>query len=290
MPKRFVCRVIAIVAAVACGAARGLATPSQSADAAFELASVKENRIPSHERGGATTRMLPGGRYEARAITVAMLIGRAYELRPYQIVGGPDWINETRFDILAKAPDRSEARTATSPATRTMLRRLLAERFHLSVRRDSKKMSSYSLGWAKAPGQLGPGIRRISAACDAWSSDPDRRAAAGPIDAPACPTEIGLGPGLIWIKGNSLSTFIGSLASELGRPVVDDTGLQGRYDVDLSFAPDPELSRLGKFPTADITGQNIFTAVREQLGLKLTPIDAPIDVVVIERVERPIED
>ena len=241
---------------------------AQSRPLAFEVVSVKPNS--SGEPGG-TSRAQPG-RYQGINVTLRRVIALAY--RPVQeFVGGPDWIAAARFDIEA----RTDA-TATPDQMLEMLRTLLADRFKLVVHRESRSLPVYALTLDRRDGRLGKQLRQSSADCAS-------RGAAQPPPAtseqqPRCGFRLGNGA----LSGvGATMTQLAAEMSFVGRQVVDRTGLTGLFDIDLEWTPDPAGATA---PPPD-AGPSIFTAVQEQLGLKLEPATAPIDVIVIDSAEPP---
>ena len=208
-------------------------------------------------------------------------------MQAYHIVGAPDWIENERFDIEAKA-DRDNPPQADAPAPEllTMMRNLLAERFKLMVHQESREQPVYALVAANADGAPGPQLRRVEVDCAAETA---RAMAARRGGAPPPPTDpnkmppcgFRVRPGHVMAKGATLQQLTRSLLWILGRTVVDRTNLSGTYDIDLESAPEE---------TAAAKGPSIFTAVQEQLGLKLDSQRAAVDVLVIDRVERPDPD
>ncbi len=237
---------------------------AKAGKAAFEVASVKRN--VSHAREGGV-RVEPGGRFAATNAAVFYLIAVAYgesmnALRPSQIVGAPGWLQSERYDIIAKAADPADMDNFEK--TRLLLRTLLADRFGLRVRRDQRQMPIYALVRAKTDGTLGPNLRQSIPDCFAPS------------------TGCGYGGGPVnHVKGNAIPMAILTqvLAGATDR-IVDRTGLRGGFEGDLEYSPDQTAS----------DKPSIFTAVQEQLGLKLESTRGPVDVVVIDHVERPTED
>ena len=224
----------------------------------FDAVSIKPNR--SGDVGG-TSRVQPG-RYQGVNVTLMRLIRLAY--RPIQeFEGGPDWINTGHFDVDAKAEG-----TPSPEQMLAMLRTMLADRFALQVRQETRERPVYALTRAGRDGTLGAHLR--------------------PSDAP-CPG----GPGTCGVRmGDDTLTSRGitmaRLAQELsfvGRTVVDRTGLTGAFEVNLQWTPDSPAGAAtdGHLPS-------IFTAMHEQLGLKLEPARGPVDVLVIVRAEKPTEN
>ncbi len=250
----------------------------------FEVASVKPNKSADQN---SSLRLQPGGRIVATNVAVRLLIRNLYNVQAYQIVGAPDWIESERFDIEAKA-DREYPPQADAPAPEllAMMRNLLAERFKLAVHHESREQPVYALVAARADNALGPQLRRVDVDCaaEAARAMAARRGGAPPPPAdpnkmPQCGTRVR--PGHLMARGATLQQLTRSLSQFLGRTVVDRTNLSGTFDIDLEWAPEE---------TADAKGPSIFTAVQEQLGLKLNSERAAVEVLVIDRVERPDPD
>jgi len=165
---------------------------------------------------------------------------------------------------------------------RAMLRNLLLDRFKLVTRREARNMPTYALVLARNDRQLGPQLRRSTLNCEAQVA-----ASRVPGSTPGTVQQCGgrSGRGTIATFGVPLSSFAKSLSPAAGRFVFDATGLTDRFDLDLRWTPDPEP---GAAAPAD--GVSLFTAIQEQLGLRLEPRQAPVDVFVIESAERPAED
>jgi len=205
-----------------------------------------------------------------------MLVGLAYRLQEFQISGGPGWIGSDRFDVEGKAGNPK----ADPDQVRLMLQSLLEDRFKLKLHRETKESSVYAL----VVGKDGPKIK--------LSSDQ------GPeINGPAPP---GAGPnhgamrfGAGSLTGNAvtLSLFARLLSQQLDRIILDKTNLTGRFDIQLHWTPgvgevpyDPSGYTL---PPSDSSGPSVLAAIQEQLGLRLESIKAPVEIVVIDSVEKP---
>jgi uncharacterized protein (TIGR03435 family) len=265
-----------------------LRAQSQAADAsgpAFEVASIKPNR--SSDLPGRIGPE-PGGRFAATNATLRALIRTAYNLQDSQIFGGPSWVNSDRFDVLAKADTTVVLRAGG------MLRRLLAERFKLAVHNDTRELPIFVLVVADTNGKLGPRLRKSEVDCAAVIKE--RGASIPPPQAPGKPplcVSMG-GPGRMSSSGRTMPGLAVDLARVVGRTVIDRTGLSGGFDVELEWTPEfqPPVSNGGA--AADIPlsndGSSIFTALREQLGLKLESTRGPVSVLIIDRVEHPTED
>lgn len=244
-----------LLAAIATAAAQEVPT--------FEVASVKASAPGG--RGGIV-RMLPGNQtYIANNVPLRLIMTVAYSVTDRQISGGPDWINTDRWDINAKADRRY-----TSDELHAMLARLLEDRFQLQVRHEKREMAVYALTVDKG----GP-----------------KMAEHDPADLDHPP--FGPGPGGRGTSGRNvqMSFFAFMLSRLLDRNVIDRTGLTKYYDLTLDFVrdvpPQPEAAP-GEPQRPD--GPSVFTAVREQLGLRLEPAKGPVEFLVIERAERPSQN
>jgi uncharacterized protein (TIGR03435 family) len=268
-----------------CGIASLLSAQSPGSPA-FEVASVKPNK--SGDPNGSTN-FQPGGRYTARNMAVRALIREAYRLQGFQIVGGPDWVASDRFDIQAKAegdlPDSADG--GPPQALFLMLRRLLAERFKLTVHNETRELPVYALVMTRSDGKMGPQLREPAIDCRTF----DFRNSPIPPPGGFC-GGIQTGPGRFVGKGATMRQLALNLSPRVARIVLDRTGLSGPFDLDLEWtqaavAPDPPAA--GGPPAVDV-GPSIFTALQEQLGLKLESQKGPVDVLVIDRVEHPTEE
>ena len=239
----------------------------------FEAASIK----PSAPMGAGMVRMgvemLPGGRISMSGASVKNLIQQAYGVREFQIVGGPSWLGSERYDITAK-PEGA----ATPDQVKVMLQALLADRFQLKFHRETKDLPTYALVVAK-------GGRKFHASAE--TPGPDRPKG----------TRMRTERGQINLEGAPMLALANQLGQILGRSVIDKTELQGNYDFKLEWTPDegpPGVMRGpggdGPPPAADTTGASIFTAVQDQLGLKLESTKGPVEILVIEKAEKASEN
>ena len=274
---------------------RAPAPPAGNAPApSFEVASIKPNR------SGDLRMMISydAGKFKATGVTTKFVMARAYDVKDFQISGGPSWIDSDRYDIDAKAEDaviekmRKLPRDQARKQSGMMLQSLLAERFGLQVSHGTKELPVFALVVAKN----GPKLH------EAKAGDPYPNGIKGPDGRPAG------GPGMMrmhpgQLTGQALPTaFLAEvLSQQLGRQVLDQTGLKGNYDFTLEWTPElsrpgmplgPEGGRPGgdSAPPPDSSGPSIFTAIQEQLGLKLESTKGPVDVIVIEHIERPSEN
>lgn len=254
---------------------------------AFEAASVKVNASGDWRRGMGPA---PGGRFTATNTPARDLIAYAFGVSQdsvgFRIVGGPAWIDQDRFDVAA-----SVAGIWTPPQMREMVRTLLADRFKLAAHMEARELPTYALVVvANQPLRL----RRSAvdeAACRARRDAIQRREPVPP-PVPGAPPICGTGrtmPGTITAIGGSMSALASSLGQFVGRSVSDRTQLVGLFDFELRWTPDAIPRVAPDAPPLDIdpNGPSIFTALPEQLGLKLESTRGPVDVVIIDSMQRP---
>jgi uncharacterized protein (TIGR03435 family) len=272
----------------------------------FEVASIKPNKSGD---GRVMISIQPGGRFTATNVPLKFLIRNAYQLQDFQIVGGPDWLSSDRFDVVAKAEatDQGDPFRAGKPGEpsrgQLMLRALLAERFKFEAHNENRDMPIFALLIARSDGKLGPQLQKSSTDCEAARGDGPGRGR-GPVPPPGppqpgerLPCGIRIAPGNMAVGGSTLAQFASSIGSFVGRIVVDRTGLTGTYDFNLTWTPDQVGNRPPGAPDPvingvpiDPNGPSIFTAVQEQLGLKLDSQKGPVTVLVIDRAEHPVEN
>jgi uncharacterized protein (TIGR03435 family) len=225
-----------------------------------------------------TSRAMPDG-ISLENMNAMSLIGTAYGVKPDSIVGGPDWINSNHYDINAKVtPTGNVTPPALTDAQRKqMLQSLLADRFKLAVHPETKEGSIYELDFAKGGSKL-----------HEFTPSDTSQAVTSPDGRPVPRTRMVIGSGQLSGKAIPISSLVEMLSNQLHRPVVDKTGLTGKYDIDLHWTPD-SLSA-SQAPPADASGPDIFTALQEQLGLKLNPAKAPVETLIIDHIEPPSEN
>jgi len=266
----------------------------------FEVASVK----PSKSDAGYSFRVLPGGEFRLSNASVRDLVQLAYALQDFQVTGGPTWVNTDRFEILA----RSEDRTFQPGQFRMMLQALLAERFQFTAHRDSKELPVYALVTARADGRLGPQILPSGPQCRPFlptinvrqplSSPSTVNAQLRPVSDPNLPPRCGalFRGGHIMAREITMPGLATGLANIVRKSVVDRTGLSGYFDLDVEFTPEQQMPLGPPLPGAppdrpiDPTGPSIYTALQEQLGLKLESVKGSDEILVIEHVEHPTEN
>lgn len=273
-----------------------IAVVSRGQEPGFDVVSIKENRSGI----GSGLRVLPGGRFEWTNSTLRGLIGTAvqrYGFDQRQVVGGPDWIDTARFDVVVLTgsgappvePDGYPAQLFA------MMRAMLADRFGLVTHEEVREGAVYRLVLSRRDREPGPGLKPVEAACAGAmrAISGGSRSAWRPGRGPDC--SFGGPPGQL--QGNAVTIDMLSriLGREARRPVINETGLAGSFDVDVKFSPEfgpppPGAADPAERPVVNPDSPSIFTAIQEQLGLKLESSRGPIDVLVIDKAERPIEN
>jgi len=244
-------------------------TPRPKFDA-FEVATIKP--VENDAKSGRYLIMQGTNRFIGKNYTVKLLIAAAYNLSPKTISGGPAWIESDHYDIVAVTP--GDVRP-NHDEQMSMLRALLADRFKLAFHREQKDFSIYELQLAKG----GPKLKPTTAAPTVLSTTAQ----------PQLITTVY--PQRIVLPARNVSmTDLAILMQRamLDRPVVDKTNLTGRFDFDLEWAPD-ETQFGGEVPVApaDAPIAPLFTALQQQLGLKLEATRGPVEALVVDTVERP---
>lgn len=239
----------------------------------FEVASIKPTAPGA---GGSVLRFAPGGRLIITNIPLKTMIARAFRVLLFQISGGPSWLESARFDVTAVSVN------AKQDEMPEMLQALLADRFQLVVRRETRELPVYALTLARRDGKLGPNLT-ASKAGSCTPRDPAKPGPPNPQDpwAPGCGGWI-QGGGRFVTKSLPLANILPIFSTLLDRKVVDKTGLSGNFDIDIQWHDDDD-------PPADSDPDrpSIFTALQEQLGLKLESQKGPVEVLVIDRAEKP---
>jgi uncharacterized protein (TIGR03435 family) len=262
----------------------------------FEVASIK----PFDASGGAQARSnTTPGRYDFAGLPLRLLVGQGLRAPLDRIVGWPDWIDTERYTVSARIPDG-----ASQAALFVMIENLLKDRFKLVTHREMRELPVYNLVLARSDRRFGPAFKESSAQCQAALREREaiRRAAPTPPTPAAAGCEsVKLGLGTIGRNGTPIGPLANFLTQIVGRPVIDRTGLTAFYDLTLKWAldqngnPAPFGLPAGVLPSAppppaDSDAPNIFTAVQEQLGLKLEAGRGPVEVVAIDRLEKPTLD
>jgi uncharacterized protein (TIGR03435 family) len=261
----------------------------------FEVASVKPNSATNAPSG---VRVLPSGQMTATNIAVRAMIATAWGSEAIQmasqVVGGPSWIDTDRYDINAKASGGFSEKDGLQTVQRVeaMLRALLEDRFQVKVHTDMRDVPIYALVLANTEPRFGTLFKPSAAKCYTREDPPPRNATPDP----ARQCGIRGGNGNVTYVNITMQDIARSFANypAVDRPVIDRTGLPGRYDLHLEFiptfvdSPNRDGSQVAN-PNAD-SGPNLFTALVEQAGLKLQAERAKIEFIVIDRVERPTPD
>ena len=276
----------------------GAQTPAVAAGdtPTFEVASIKRNK--SGANGPSGTRALPSGQFVATNVMLRQLIANAYgmplqPLLPSQIIGAPDWVTSEHFDILAKA----EGSLPTGPASPLplMIRALLAERFKLEVHTEQRDLPIYALVPARSDRRAGPQLAPSEIDCAAprgRGTPPPPPPGPLPGERPRCGIRFLIGN--LSAGGVTMAQLANALSRLVGRVVVDKTALGGGFDLDLQWTPErmPQApsAAIPFQPPVDPNGPSIYTALQEQLGLKLDAQTGPVDVLVIDSVDRLTDD
>jgi len=261
------------------------ASPAQS-PASFEVASIKLNT--SNERTHVSG-VPASGRLLITGMPVKEVIQGAYAVQSFELLNTSSPVLSQRVDIEAKA----ERPVASTAQMQQMLQPLLAERFKLAVHREIREMNALVLLLANKDGHLGPKMKKTDNSCDTLGTGVTRFVLS-PAPASGERSACGFLPGGVGrIIGNGLdmAAIVGTLAPSQRLSIIDQTGLQGRFDIDVTYTPEPfsavALTQRGAAPMAgvDPNGPSIFEALREQLGLKLEPRKMPVPVLVIDHIE-----
>jgi uncharacterized protein (TIGR03435 family) len=244
----------------------------------FAVTSVKPTNLNLRQQ--IDMRALPNGGLTATSVTLQFLIKVAYGVQASQISGGPGWLTTEKYDILAKPEDGAK------PQILPMLQSLLEDRFKLAVRHTTKDLPVYELRMARSDGKYGPNLHELKPG-NCQTGPPQ------PSNGPSAPCA-----GFLSAKNRlsghrvTMSALTSPLSSILERPVLDKAGLTGEFDLDLYWTPDATLTRRGDAVQVppDVSEASLFTALKEQLGLRLEGARGLVNVLVIERAEKPDEN
>jgi uncharacterized protein (TIGR03435 family) len=220
--------------------------------------------------------VFPGGRLKGERISLQQLVTVAYDLQKHQVASSLSWLGTERFDLEATA-----GHPAGEPELRLMLQTLIADRFHLKFHRETREMTIYSLVQAKNGVASGKSIHQSpSGDCGKMTTPDSAQARSG--ETTACGGE-SVTAGNIVGHRTTLDELATNLAIMVERLVINKTGLEGSYDLTLTWTPD-------KVRGTDDNGPSLFTAVEEQLGLKLEAGRGPVEVLVVDSAEKPSEN
>ena len=237
----------------------------------FEVVAIKPIE---NANSPMTIVMTPSGLESS--VPVGVLLRQALQKPDYQMTGAPPWINTERYSIRAKPP------AGTAPAAMTvMIRNLLTDRFQLATHLETREQPIFHLVVARSDGRLGPDLKP-SPGCQSPPCGSGRTA-----------------PGLLVGSSRRMAQLVSALSDLTGRPVIDKTGLTALYDFTLKFTYEGRMPGLmgplgapagAPAPAADPDAPSLSTALQEQLGLKLESARGPVEVVVIEKIEKPAYD
>lgn len=267
----------------------------------FEAASIKQNKDGGPGMG---INRQAGGRFRTTNTPVLpLLITFAYQLQGYQLIIDkvPDWARNDRWDIVAKLEGDPPPVNPAAGADHMMLamRTLLADRFKLKFRREQREMDIYQLVMARPGGKPGPGLKandECSPEAQAARRPEPGAAPQGPprrADGSVIACGFQSGPGLFRLNGTTLAQFANGISNRVGRQVIDRTGLAGEWSAELKFQPPaggPPPPPGVEPPPVDPNAPDLFTALQEQLGLKLESTKGMVNVFIVESIERPTED
>jgi uncharacterized protein (TIGR03435 family) len=271
---------------------------------AFEVTSVKPYSEGNDRADFSGFLSHPGGHFHVAGVDLKMLITYAYRLRDEQIVGGPAWVSSALWEVSAKAEDSSVPATPTTfdpavpDAMALMVQSLIEDRFHLISHREVKELSTYDLIISKG----GPKIQKAKDQAPSIPGQPTkepsptRKSGNSPPSPPRGALNMFNSPSGSTLQGAAipLSYLANGLAISLRRAVVDRTNLTGLYDFKLQWAQDPMMLGItasgGANRSSAPSGPSIFTAVQEQLGLKLESSKGPVEVLVIDSLSKPTEN
>jgi uncharacterized protein (TIGR03435 family) len=247
----------------------------------FDVASIKRN-VSNTVRGSGVAAPQPGGRYIGVGVTLRRLIGEAYDM---DIDGGPDWMASDRFDVNATADGNP-----TPTQIRLMLRPLLADRFKLKVHTEAREMPVFEMRLARDDGRLGSGLNQSDATC----AEEARNFFPGKLGFPPPCGDYRLGAGAFVARGLTLTGLAQLLRGITGRPVINRTGRDEAFDIEMKWSSDGGLTGIPRDATGANTltpdGLTLFTALREQLGLRLDSSRAAVEVLVVDHAEPPTPD
>ena len=316
--KLVVCLAVALSCATLIVSAQSTLAP------AFDVTSVKRNT----STGPMTIRNMPGN-MSAFNMPLRQLIRMAYQVQDFQIIGVPDWANTDRFDVEGRFdPTALPPPGPTSPQAPPMLlmlRGLLRDRFGLVARMETRELPILALRVVRTDGRLGPQLKPSAVDCAAGGrggpppagriggpiadgrpgGPPQDGRGLPPLPPPGTPFSLGerpvcgdrMGFGQLLGGGTPMSRLATQILAQLtGRVVVDKTGLTGTYDIDLKWTPTPDQLPQGppppgfELPAIDPNGPSLFTALQEQLGLKLDAERGPVQVLVVEKLVPPTEN
>jgi len=270
------------------------ALPVAQQPASFDVASVRPNRAPIVDPDDSSISIEPGGTFKTVNYPLRLLILFAYQIQNFQLEA-PEWTLASRFDIVARSGAAVSPAAANVNATRTMLQGLLADRFQLAAHREMQERPIYELVQVRGDGQPGPRLRRSTGDCAARRVTL-QNGTPGNLPGPPGPGGCGVSTrlGRIAFGGSPASAIANVLSPLVQRVVVNRTGLTGEWEFELTFTPDPSSLQIPPglplppaAANAEPNAPSLFTALEEQLGLKLQPARGPVEMLVVDRVQQP---
>ena len=207
--------------------------------------------------------------------TANILIGYAFDLQQYEIIGAPSWVGSDRLDVIVQAEGKP-----TEADARLMMQSLLEERFALKAHRERRESPIYRMTVARNDGTLGPYLIKSNIDCAELRRRGEKPPAEPPLPWAVAPCGMRAGGGVMVMGARLFSDFVHFLESSVARRIDDQTGLEGPFDIKLEWSRNPD----------DVDRPSIFTAIQEQLGVKLEPARGPIDVLVIDSISHPTPD
>jgi len=283
-------RATACVGFVLALSAALLAQQAPASQPAFDVVSIKQSQPGAPNR---LPRISPG-RVELFNTTLKSLIGTAYSRFPFdsrEVVGGPPWIDSERFDIVATMEKPPQlAGFAMLGELSVMLRALIEQRFGVKAHNEQREGDVYTLTYARSDRKTGAGLLLVPDACAAALKELTG-AAPPPQRTGPPPCSFGGPPGRLIGTGVTMAMFANVLSGYVGRPVLDRTARTGSFDLELTFDPASTAPGVPGAPPGpapiDDRAPSIFTALQEQLGLKLESTRGQVDILVIDSAERP---
>ena len=245
-------------------------SPGAQAPASFEVVSIK--RSLSTDAGGGSL-ILPDGRFTASNVPLVLLLDVAYGIPPERVVGGPSWARTDRYNVEARVEGKVDPDDLPG-----CVQNLLRDRFKLKARVEKRDTEVYALLLAKSGGVLGPAVRPATFDCTNMESAKKGLATVSPDGIPGCGAR--RSDGRFLAGGITLDSLLDVLTTASGRPVINRTNIDGRFDLRLEWAAEPNSP----------DRVSIFTALQEQLGLRLESQRVPMDTLVIDDVQRPTEN
>jgi uncharacterized protein (TIGR03435 family) len=256
--------------AVAVGALDSPRVRAQQPAGSLEFDAVSVKPSDPNSRDGTVVSVTKGGTLHVVNATLTDLIETAYEVRRFQIEGAPKWADNAKYNVDATPGGRASSAAAAPPGwtnVRLKVQALLKDRFQLQLHKETKTVPVYSLAVAKG------GVKSSGLAISKGGHK-----------------GINAGQGTMLGEGASMKDLAEKLSRWLQRPVVNDTALDGNFDFRLEWTPDSAPSAPDGRPAETSIGPSLFSAIQQQLGLRLQATKGPVDVLVIDRVDRPSEN